>query len=468
MTRKDPTLEDYDLYALNSSSSSFLKATYVNNGILHPGGRASSNLPLQVSKEQPSTNKDILPSQPHLHHTMFRDRTNLFLSYRRTIPRDKTKSTESRFDNLIEEEERFIESRRPARYHDTADNANSIELKPLVPSIFNISHELDTNLTIIKQQIHELNSIYKKLIIINKSDKKSLESKIEEYNYQILKNFEKCYILVKKIEYLNVNHEKLKLNYTENDLDILNNYKKTYAIKIQENSIVFRNLQNNYIKFLRDDDDEMDGLMSDTSRSVRNSTEWGRDTSQATLRTSLNTSRTSLDNSRIFDQNLLLEEEGRSSKIEDYSKQVLQQQHNSNSKYLQQREKEISNLAMGILEILTIFKEMESLVVDQGSLLDRIDYNLQNTARDLKESDKELNQARVYQKRTTKCKMIFLLSLIVFALFLIVLVKPHGSTKVVEKPNKPEKPTNPDTRPTLEKPEAGEGGNTERSEVFVN
>ncbi|KAK6458094.1 T-SNARE affecting a late Golgi compartment protein 2 [Scheffersomyces xylosifermentans] len=365
---------------------------------------------------------------------MFRDRTNLFLSYRRTIPRTASVNTESRFDSLIEEEEGLIgtptQRRKKSQYHDTEQG---IEMKPLVPSLFDIAKELDSHLITIKRETNDLNALYKRLIIVTKSDKKSLETRIENLNYDILKTFEKCYILIKKYEYLSLNHGRLNLNYTENDLEILANFRKTYATKIQDSSLVFRNLQNNYIKFLRDDEDEIDSLI---------------------------TSRASMDT------NTLLDEEEYKSKQDNGSQYVQSQQQmnkSSNQQYLHQREQEISKLAMGILEISTIFKEMETLVVDQGSLLDRIDYNLQNTVQDLKESDKELVKAKHYQKRTTKCKIIFLMSLIVFVLFILVLVKPHGSTTVVEKPSKPTEPTkepagdtpppsNPDSRPEIEKP----------------
>lgn len=181
--------------------------------------------------------------------------------------------------------------------------------------------------------------------------------------------------------------------------------KKTYALKIQDSSLIYRNLQNNYIKFLKDDDDaETDRLLS-----------------------SSNTSTVALD-------------EEDSKNIEDYSKMVLQQaqtqiQNNPNSQILAQREREISRLAMGILEISTIFKEMETLIVDQGSMLDRIDYNLTRTVEDLKSSDKELLKAQSYQKRTTKCKIIFLLSLVVLALFIFVLFRSPTKTKIIEKPS---------------------------------
>lgn len=309
-------------------------------------------------------------------------------------------------------------------------------MKPIAPSIFDISHELDETLAAVKTQTNELNNLYKKLLITNYSEKSGMETKIDELNYQITKKFEACYVLIKKFEFLNKNYKKLKLNYNASEVAIIENFKKTYALKIQDSSLVFRNLQNNYIKFLKDDDDatESDNLI--TSSNVQASS-------------------------------ALLQEEEESRHIENYSKQILQQTQvrGQNDQMLQSREREINKLAMGILEISTIFKEMESLIVDQGSMLDRIDYNLSRTVEDLKSSDKELTRAQGYQKRTTKCKIIFLLSLVVFVLFMLVLVKPHGTTKVVEKPvaapaddHQPERPAIDKPAQSVDKPENAVAG----------
>lgn len=298
-------------------------------------------------------------------------------------------------------------SHRPRAKDSRRSDLEPIELKPLAPSIFDISQSLEETLASIKLRTNDLGSLYKKLLITRDSEKPALEKQIEDLNYSITKMFEACYVPIKKLEFLQKNYQRLKLDYSTDELAIIENYKKTYAVRIQESLLVFRNLQNNYIKFLRDDDDDND----DDSR-------------QLLAGSSAN---------RVA----LLEEN--SSSIESYSRQALQQaqqqiQNNPNSQILASREREISKLAMGILEISTIFKEMETLVVDQGSMLDRIDYNLSQAAEDLKQSDKELIKAQSYQKRTTKCKIIFLLSLIVLALFIIVLVRPHGKTTVVEKP----------------------------------
>ncbi|KAG7665520.1 tlg2 [[Candida] subhashii] len=377
---------------------------------------------------------------------MFRDRTNLFLSYRRTIPRDSIspyKSTgfsSATADDDLESQQPESQSFLHSRYSDQPDdseNGGGIEMKPIIPSIFDIAKELDEVLRVIQNDINSLNTKYKKLIIINKNERKDHEQQIDNLNYEVLKRFEKGYVLIKKFEYLSKNHEKLGLNYSLQDLEILRNFKTFYASKISEHSIVFRNLQNNYMKFLQADEDEEFGLLASDARK--------------------STSRTSTP--LPFDPNATTS--ASTDNIEDYSKQVLlqQQQQHGDSQYLLQREREISSLAMGILEISTIFKEMESLVIHQGTILDRIDYNLQTTVQDLKESDKELIKAKGYQKRTTKCKIIFFLCLCIFAIVMIIIVRPGGgeTTRVIEKPAPtptptPAKPVAEPERPTLNKP----------------
>ena len=358
---------------------------------------------------------------------MFRDRTNLFLSYRRTIPRESSNNNNNlpikrtRFQDFPEEEENeglIISSRKQGGERNQTQN---IPLKPIIPSIFDIAKDLDVLLKVIEKNVEDLNSMYKKLIIGDKFSKKKIEQDIEELNYQILRKFEQCYVLVKKFDYLSKNYHKLELNYTNSDLEILINYKKNYANKIQESSLKFRNLQNNYMKFLKDDDDEFnedDLLLSDLPPDEKPELDSNTNTYQ-----------------------------------QQQQQQQQQQVVNGDSQYLRQRERDISKLAHGILEILTIFKEMESMVIEQGTMLDRIDYNLTTTVQELKSADKELIKAHHYQKRTTKCKIIFFLSLCVFALLMIVMLRPGGSTKkiVVEKPV-PAPVTDPD-RPTIDKPE---------------
>ena len=63
------------------------------------------------------------------------------------------------------------------------------------------------------------------------------------------------------------------------------------------------------------------------------------------------------------------------------------------------------------------------MVIDQGSLLDRIDYNVERTAVEVKGADKELTVATGYQKRTVKRKAILLLLLVVVGMFILLGLK---------------------------------------------
>ena len=78
-----------------------------------------------------------------------------------------------------------------------------------------------------------------------------------------------------------------------------------------------------------------------------------------------------------------------------YSQSMLQQQSatlTSNDAAINQREREITDIAKGIIELADIFKELQTMVIDQGTMLDRIDYNIENMAVHVKAAEKELVQ----------------------------------------------------------------------------
>ena len=72
----------------------------------------------------------------------------------------------------------------------------------------------------------------------------------------------------------------------------------------------------------------------------------------------------------------------------------------TNDAAIAQREREINDIAQGIIELADIFKDLQAMVIDQGTLLDRIDYNIENMAVNVKAADKELNVV---------CKILFLI-----------------------------------------------------------
>merc|ERR1719411_1819725 len=63
-----------------------------------------------------------------------------------------------------------------------------------------------------------------------------------------------------------------------------------------------------------------------------------------------------------------------------------------------QREKEILNIAKSVNDLAQIFNELNVLVVQQGTILDRIDYNIEQTVGQLKSANLEIKKAEDYQR----------------------------------------------------------------------
>ena len=140
-----------------------------------------------------------------------------------------------------------------------------------------------------------------------------------------------------------------------------------------------------------------------------------------------------------FNDPSLMESDADKSFSQSTIQQTSQAQVTSNDAAIVQREREITDIAQGIIELADIFKELQSMIIDQGTMLDRIDYNVERMAVDVKGADKELNVAQGYQKKTTKRKIIFLLILLVVGMFILLMVKPkrqreEGEQEVVMPP----------------------------------
>lgn len=84
--------------------------------------------------------------------------------------------------------------------------------------------------------------------------------------------------------------------------------------------------------------------------------------------------------------------------------QSAQKHLSSNDTVIRQREREINDIAKGIIELADIFQELQSMVIDQGTMLDRIDYNVENMAVDVKAADKELVVVSLYPRYNQKTR----------------------------------------------------------------
>lgn len=60
--------------------------------------------------------------------------------------------------------------------------------------------------------------------------------------------------------------------------------------------------------------------------------------------------------------------------------------------FTREREREIEQVVESVNELAQIMKDLSVLVIDQGTIIDRIDYNIQNVAASVEEGYKQLQK----------------------------------------------------------------------------
>ncbi|XP_076239090.1 syntaxin 16 [Calliopsis andreniformis] len=89
-----------------------------------------------------------------------------------------------------------------------------------------------------------------------------------------------------------------------------------------------------------------------------------------------------------------------------------------------EREEKIGNIVQSIADLRYIFKDLANMVQDQGTVLDRIDYNIEQTQVQVQEGYKQLKKADSYQRANRKLYCIVVLAgAIILVSFLFVVFK---------------------------------------------
>jgi len=87
-----------------------------------------------------------------------------------------------------------------------------------------------------------------------------------------------------------------------------------------------------------------------------------------------------------------------------------------------QREREIKQISKSIRELADIFKDMAMLVVEQGTMLDRIDFNIEQTKTHTDKAVEELVDAKKYQAqyRNKLCMLLLCVGILVMIVVVII------------------------------------------------
>ncbi|KAH8343392.1 syntaxin-16 [Drosophila kikkawai] len=95
-----------------------------------------------------------------------------------------------------------------------------------------------------------------------------------------------------------------------------------------------------------------------------------------------------------------------------------------NTRLAQHREEEVTKIVKSIYDLNDIFKDLGHMVQEQGTVLDRIDYNVEQTQTRVSEGLRQLHKAEMYQRKNRKmCIILVLAAVTFFMLLLLILTK---------------------------------------------
>lgn len=272
-----------------------------------------------------------------------------------------------------------------------------IEMDLLPPRWVDIQDEVGDVLKEIVLKAAKLDKLHSKHILPGFDDedvKRKEEREIEALTQEITRGFQDCQKAIQRIDRM-IKEARQAGTLNKGDEVMAKNIQIALAARVQDVSATFRKKQSSYLSKLK----ALDGMETPT---IRSGTPVQNPYSDPALMES--------DADRSFSQSTL--------------QQTAQKQLRSNDTAIAQREREINDIAKGIIELSDIFRNLQAMVIDQGTMLDRIDYNVERMVTDVKGAEKELVVATGYQKKTTKRKIILLLVLLVIGMFVLLLVKP--------------------------------------------
>ncbi|ODV79518.1 t-SNARE [Suhomyces tanzawaensis NRRL Y-17324] len=131
----------------------------------------------------------------------------------------------------------------------------------------------------------------------------------------------------------------------------------------------------------------------------------------------------------VATENTPLIEQQQSASQQQIQQQLQQEQEEFGESELQyhvmlteERNREIDQVAEGIMEVNSIFKDLGALVNQQGEQLDSIEDNILQLHGNTQQAQKELTKAHEYQKSRSKWSCILLVALTIFVLVVVLAV----------------------------------------------
>ena len=249
------------------------------------------------------------------------------------------------------------------------DNSNYVES---YKKVNNILDELLTNFASLKSFQQER---IKPKFIDEEIENKRIDKEIDKLIIKMMKKIKFCEALTKMI--------KNKKNETNTILEkVKNNIKLFLVTRIQNFSNEFRKNEQQYLKYLK----EMGVVINSNNEN--------------------NTSNDLLTNND-----------------DDEKKNFLYTQEDDLHIQIKKRDEDISVLVKSINELSVIFKDLQNIVQEQGTILDRIDYNINISYENSQKGLQSIKKADEHHKDSCFRNAILLLFIIIFVETIMIIYK---------------------------------------------
>ncbi|RYQ90079.1 hypothetical protein Ahy_B09g096365 isoform E [Arachis hypogaea] len=238
----------------------------------------------------------------------------------------------------------------------------------LPPAWVDVSEEISANVQRARTKMVELAKAHAKALMPSFGDGKEEQRAIESLTYEITD-------LIKRSE---KRLQRLSAGGPSEDSNVRKNVQRSLATDLQNLSVELRKKQSTYLKRLRQQKEGPDGVDLEINMNGSKSTYEDDD----------------LDN-MIFNEHQM----AKLKKTEAFTVVV-----------------------ESVNELAQIMKDLSVLVIDQGTIVDRIDYNIQNVATTVEDGLKQLQKAERNQKKggMVMCATVLLIMCLVMLVLLIL------------------------------------------------
>ncbi|KAJ3451175.1 syntaxin-16 [Anaeramoeba flamelloides] len=271
----------------------------------------------------------------------------------------------------------------------TQNTHNTVLSIPIPPKYMDLIEEINYQISDIEKQMNYLEELHNKHLSIDFGDSIEQEHTIQILTSKISKMFFSC---EKQIKKFGVNLQENSSGLDSNET-VQRNIQISLAKKLRDLSNNFRQKQNIYLQEMKKREERLK--------------EFGNDDDELKKFT--------LEDSTTDEDEFLYQDKGFTENQKSRVK--------LKKRMIEDRTQEIQNIVQSISGLAEIMKDLSVLVIEQGTLIDRIDYNIEQVVEHTQEALEEHRKANKYQKAFRMNLCILFLFVVVTILVIVIIFK---------------------------------------------